>query len=146
MIGDRLDSDIEGANAVGIASLWVATGVNDAYDLARAPKRQRPTYIAADLGALADKQPGVTVDGAKHTCAGWTAEVVNNAVTVKGEGKPYDGLRAILSSVWATVDGPAEPVKPAKAAGRSRRPRPKPAPSADSIALDAALHRVGLDK
>jgi HAD superfamily hydrolase (TIGR01450 family) len=144
MIGDRLDSDIEGANAVGIASLWVATGVHDAYDLARAPKNQRPTYVAAGLGALAEKQPGVTVDGSKHSCAGWTAEIVNNAVSVKGEGEPYDGLRAILSAVWSAVDAPAEPVKTAKATARGRRPRPKPAPTADAIALDAALHRIGL--
>jgi len=71
---------------------------------------------------------------------------VNNAVAVKGEGKPYDGLRAILSAVWTAVDAPTEPAKPAKAAGRTRRPRPKPAPTPDSIAIDAALHRVGLDK
>ncbi|WP_405068362.1 HAD-IIA family hydrolase [Kribbella sp. NBC_01510] len=147
MIGDRLDSDIAGAHAVGIASLWVATGVNDAHDLARAPKDQRPTYIAAGLGALAEKQAGVTVDGARHTCAGWTAEVVNNAVSVKGEGAPYDGLRAILSAVWAAVDAPAKPgPKPAKTAGRTRRPLPKPAPAPGTIAIDAALHRVGLDK
>ncbi|HEY4571788.1 MAG TPA: HAD-IIA family hydrolase [Kribbella sp.] len=146
MIGDRLDSDIAGAHAVGIASLWVATGVNDAYDLARAPKNQRPTYVAEGLSALAEKQPGVTVEGGKHTCEGWTAEVVNNDVTVKGEGKPYDGLRAILSAVWTAVDAPAEPVKPSKTAGRTRRPRPKPAPTADSIALDGALHRIGLAK
>jgi glycerol-1-phosphatase len=144
MIGDRLDSDIEGANAVGIASLWVATGVHDAHDLARAPKEQRPTYIGADLSALAAKQPGVTVDGSRHTCGGWTAEVVNNAVSVKGEGEPYDGLRAILSAVWAAVDASARPSeKAAKSTGR--RPLPKPAPTPGSIAIDAALHRVGLD-
>src|SRR4051794_6010763 len=85
MIGDRLDSDIAGAHAVGIASLWVATGVNDAHDLAAAPKDQRPTYIAPDLSALAQKQPGVEVEGGKHTCAGWTAEVVSGAVAIKGE-------------------------------------------------------------
>ncbi|MEI8411684.1 MULTISPECIES: HAD-IIA family hydrolase [unclassified Kribbella] len=146
MIGDRLDSDIEGANAVGIASLWVATGVHDAHDLARAPKNQRPTYIAADLGALAEKQPGVTVEGSRHTCEGWTAEVANNAVSVKGEGSSYDGLRAILSAVWAAVDAPVKPTaKTAKSAGRGRRPLPKPAPTPGSIAIDAALHRIGLD-
>ncbi len=145
MIGDRLDSDIEGANAVGIASLWVATGVHDAHDLARAPKEQRPTYVGADLSALALKQPGVTVEGPRHTCGGWTAEVVNNAVGVKGEGEPYDGLRAILSAVWAAVDASARPAeKPVKTTGR--RPLPKPAPAPGSIAIDAALHRIGLDK
>ncbi|ADB34436.1 HAD-superfamily hydrolase, subfamily IIA [Kribbella flavida DSM 17836] len=147
MIGDRLDSDIAGAHAVGIASLWVATGVHDAHDLARAPKDQRPTYIAADLGALAQKQPGVKVDGGKHTCAGWTAEVVSGSVAIKGEGEPYDGLRAILSAVWAAVDEPPKPAKTAaKAAGRGRRPLPKPGPALGSIAIDTALHRVGLDK
>jgi glycerol 3-phosphatase-2 len=145
MIGDRLDSDIEGANAVGIASLWVATGVNDARDLAVAPKNLRPTYIAAGLGALADKQAGVTVDGTKHSCAGWTAEVVNSAVAVTGEGAPYDGLKAILSAVWAAADGmPKAEAK--KGAGRGRRPLPKPAPAAASIGIDAALRKVGLGK
>lgn len=147
MIGDRLDSDIAGAHAVGIASLWVATGVHDAHDLARAPKNERPTYIAADLSALGRKQPGVSVDGAKHTCGGWTAEVVNGAVAIKGEGEPYDGLRAILSAVWTATDEPAGKAKPAaKAVGRGRRPLPKPGPALGTIAIDAALHRVGLDK
>jgi HAD superfamily hydrolase (TIGR01450 family) len=147
MIGDRLDSDIAGAHAVGIASLWVATGVHDAHDLARAPKDQRPTYIAPDLSALAQPQPGVQVEGGKHTCGGWTAEVVNGSVTVKGEGEPYDGLRAILSAVWAATDQPAKTTKPtAKSATRGRRPLPKPGPALGSIAIDAALHRVGLDQ
>ncbi|WP_405060896.1 HAD-IIA family hydrolase [Kribbella sp. NBC_01505] len=147
MIGDRLDSDIAGAHAVGIASLWVATGVHDAHDLARAPKNERPTYIAPDLAALAQKQPGVTVDGSKHTCVGWTAEVVNGAVAIKGEGEPYDGLRAILSAVWTATDEPKAPAKTAKSATRSsRRPLPKPAPALGTIAVDAALHRIGLEK
>ncbi|MFI5735532.1 HAD-IIA family hydrolase [Kribbella sp. NPDC051587] len=148
MIGDRLDSDIAGAHAVGIASLWVATGVHDAHDLARAPKNERPTYIAPDLAALGQKQPGVTVDGSKHTCAGWSAEVVNGSVAVKGEGEPYDGLRAILSAVWTATDEPAKPTaKTAKSATRSsRRPLPKPAPALGTIAIDAALHRIGLEK
>ncbi|TDO35591.1 HAD superfamily hydrolase (TIGR01450 family) [Kribbella sp. VKM Ac-2527] len=144
MIGDRLDSDIQGANAVGIASLWVATGVHDAHDLARAPKDQRPTYIAEGLTALLDKQPGVVVEGGKHTCRGWTAEVVNGSAAVKGEGEPYDGLRAILSAVWTAVDEPAKPT--AKSVSRGRRPLPKPTPKPGTIAIDTALHRVGLDK
>jgi ribonucleotide monophosphatase NagD (HAD superfamily) len=65
MIGDRLDSDIEGANAVGNREPVGRDRRQRPYDLARAPKNQRPTYVAAGLGALAEKQPGVTVDGAK---------------------------------------------------------------------------------
>lgn len=144
MIGDRLDSDIAGANAVGIASLWVATGVHDAHDLARAPKDERPTYVAEGLTALLEKQPGVVVEGGKHTCRGWTAEVVNGSAAVKGEGEPYDGLRAILSAVWTAVDEPAKLT--AKSVSRGRRPLPKPTPKPGTIAIDTALHRVGLDK
>jgi HAD superfamily hydrolase (TIGR01450 family) len=142
MIGDRLDSDIAGAHAVGIASLWVATGVNDAHDLAVAPKNQRPTYIAADLGALAEAQPGVEVTGSKHSCDGWTAEVVDGVVTMTGAGKPYDGLRAILSATWQALDEPAKPV--VKTTGR--RPLPKPVASRRKIDIDPALKKVGLGK
>ncbi|HEY0475819.1 MAG TPA: HAD-IIA family hydrolase [Kribbella sp.] len=150
MIGDRLDSDIEGAHNVGIASLWVATGVNDAHDLAAAPKNQRPTYIAAGLGGLLEQHPGVKVVGNKHSCEDWTAEVVDGVVAVTGEGAPYDGLRAILSAVWAAVDGVDRPKTAAKtaakSAGRGRRPLRKPAPAPGSIEIDSALRKVGLVK
>jgi glycerol 3-phosphatase-2 len=142
MIGDRLDSDIAGAHAVGIASLWVATGVNDAHDLASAPKDQRPTYIAADLGALGEAQPGVEVDGRRHTSAGWTAEVVDGRVTMTGDGKPYDGLRAILSATWQAVDEPPRPS--GRTNRRGRRPTPKNVGGAGKIDIDAALKQVGL--
>lgn len=142
MIGDRLDSDIAGAHAVGIASLWVATGVSDAHDLAVAPKNQRPTYIAADLGALAETQPGVEVAGSKHSCEGWTAEVVDGVVTMTGEGKPYDGMRAILSATWQALDEPAKPA--VKTSGR--HPLPKPVANRRKIDIDAALKKVGLGK
>jgi glycerol 3-phosphatase-2 len=140
MIGDRLDSDIAGAYAVGIASLWVATGVNDAHHLAVAPKNQRPTYIAADLGALAEAQPGVEVAGSKHSCEGWNAEVVDGVVTMTGKGEPYDGLRAILSATWQALDEPAKPA--VKISGR--RPLPKPVANRRKIDIDAALKKVGL--
>lgn len=126
MIGDRLDSDIAGAHAVGIASLWVATGVNDAHDLVVAPADQRPTYVAASLAALAQPQPGVEVDGRRHSCGGWTAEVVHDAVEVSGAGESYDGLRAILSAAWQTLDDGDAP-----AAG---------------LESEAALREVGLGK
>ncbi|MDO5504494.1 MAG: HAD-IIA family hydrolase [Actinomycetia bacterium] len=51
-IGDRLDTDIEGANRAGSPSLLVLTGVNTAADAHAAPPRQRPSAIAADLSAL----------------------------------------------------------------------------------------------
>jgi glycerol 3-phosphatase-2 len=52
VVGDRLDTDVEGANRTGCDSLLVLTGVTDAAALLAAPPQQRPTYVAADLGAL----------------------------------------------------------------------------------------------
>lgn len=55
VIGDRIDTDIEGANRAGMDSLLVLTGVvslADLVELAGADPIRRPTYLAADLRAL----------------------------------------------------------------------------------------------
>lgn len=48
-IGDRLDTDIEGANAAGLPSVLVLTGVNDRDDADAAEERQKPTYIEENI-------------------------------------------------------------------------------------------------
>lgn len=67
VVGDRLDTDIAGANAVGLESLLVLTGVSTALDVLRAPEEQRPTYIGAELASLdepaTDARIGLPVDG-----------------------------------------------------------------------------------
>lgn len=52
VVGDRLDTDIEGANAAGYDSLLVLTGVCQPGDLRDLPPEHRPTYVARDLGGL----------------------------------------------------------------------------------------------
>jgi HAD superfamily hydrolase (TIGR01457 family) len=55
VIGDRLDTDIAGARALGWDSLLVLSGVTDREALERS--RERPTYVAEDLSVLLRGSP-----------------------------------------------------------------------------------------
>ena len=64
VIGDRIDTDICGANRAGMDSLLVLTGVcglNDVAALADAAAEHRPTYVAADLRALTGPRESVRI-------------------------------------------------------------------------------------
>ncbi|MEA2521392.1 MAG: hypothetical protein QOI81_1038, partial [Actinomycetota bacterium] len=50
VVGDRLDTDIAGADGLGWDSLLVLTGVASRRDLG--PEGPQPTFVAEDLGAL----------------------------------------------------------------------------------------------
>ncbi|WP_051026873.1 HAD-IIA family hydrolase [Nocardia higoensis] len=52
VVGDRLDTDIEGADRVALDSLLVLTGVSTLEELAVAGPRRVPTYVAHSLDAL----------------------------------------------------------------------------------------------
>jgi HAD superfamily hydrolase (TIGR01450 family) len=52
VVGDRLDTDIEGANRAGFDSLLVLTGVSTADEMRAAPSERRPTYVAPDVSGL----------------------------------------------------------------------------------------------
>jgi ribonucleotide monophosphatase NagD (HAD superfamily) len=52
VVGDRLDTDIEGANRAGMDSLLVLTGVSDQAQARTAARGRRPTFLGADLAAL----------------------------------------------------------------------------------------------
>ena len=52
VVGDRLDTDIEGAVNTGYDSLLVMTGVTGLEELVSAPEGLRPTYVSADLAGL----------------------------------------------------------------------------------------------
>jgi ribonucleotide monophosphatase NagD (HAD superfamily) len=76
-VGDRLDTDIEGAHVAGIDSLFVLSGSHGSDDLLAAPPEQRPTYVAADISGLLHPPVG-TGDGPldelwRSAAAAWQA-------------------------------------------------------------------------
>ncbi|MGW1077645.1 HAD-IIA family hydrolase [Streptomyces sp. NPDC002537] len=103
VVGDRLDTDIEGAYAGGVDSLLVLTGVTTAAELLAAAPEHRPTYVARDLRGLLEAQPSVDpVDGG-FRCGGWTASVAGDELSLAGSGEPVDGLRALCGAAWAAA-------------------------------------------
>ncbi|WP_156721726.1 HAD hydrolase-like protein [Streptomyces apocyni] len=100
VVGDRLDTDIEGAFNGGVDSLLVLTGVTDAGQLLAARPEHRPTYVDADLRGMLTGQPEVSVAGDGFGCGGWTAVVRDDALVLDGDGAVMDGLRALCAAAW----------------------------------------------
>lgn len=112
VVGDRLDTDIAGANAAGLPSLLVLTGVSTAADLLRARTSERPTYLAADLRSLTAPADALRIG--RHPA--WRIELDSAAVTVHSTGDdPGDAVsvvRATAHAVWnAGIDGRAVTVR-----------------------------------
>ncbi|WKK22614.1 HAD-IIA family hydrolase [Streptomyces olivoreticuli] len=103
VVGDRLDTDIEGAHVGGVDSLLVLTGVTTAAQLLAAPPEHRPTYVAEDLRGLLVAQPGVDAVDGGFRCEGWTASVAGSELVLTGSGEPVDGLRALCGAAWSAA-------------------------------------------
>ncbi|MFJ9997200.1 HAD hydrolase-like protein [Streptomyces werraensis] len=103
VVGDRLDTDIEGAFNGGVDSLLVLTGVTDGAQVVAAPPQHRPTYVDADLRGLLTGQPEVVEDGGAFRCGGWTAAAGAGRLELDGDGAPVDGLRALCAAAWTAA-------------------------------------------
>jgi glycerol-1-phosphatase len=110
VVGDRLDTDIEGAVNAGYDSLLVMTGVTGLEELAAAPEKLRPTYVSADLSGLGTDQPEPERgDGGWH-CGGWQARADGGRLEVSGDGDVDDWWRVVASASWDRLDTSGEPV------------------------------------
>lgn len=105
-VGDRIDTDIMGANRAGMPSLLVFTGAHGKRDLLEAGPGDRPSYIGADLRALLEPPLVVAQHGHAWHCAAAVAQIENGVIALTGEfseeAGQLAGLWALANLVWTT--------------------------------------------
>ncbi|WP_344886022.1 HAD-IIA family hydrolase [Allokutzneria multivorans] len=125
VVGDRLDTDIEGAATAGMDSLLVLTGVATPASLLAAPAHQRPRYVSAGLeGLLAP-----TADSEISGPSGWKSTVDGSRLVLAHDGgseHDLSALRSLCAAWWENGSGTPKVV-------------------AADHAAEAALRRLALD-
>ena len=100
-VGDRLDTDVVGANKAGLGSALVMTGVTTRKELLAAKSDSRPKYI---LGTLKDllsdyRTPSKTKRGYKLGEA--EVELLGEKIVVSfGDPQSLDALKAACLTIW----------------------------------------------
>ena len=104
VVGDRLDTDIQGAVAAGMPSLLVLTGVTDLAAAFTAPPQARPTFVAPDLRwLLRPLTLAHPVDGG-FRAADSIAEIERGRIRLVVGTDPVCALQALLALVWSQTD------------------------------------------
>ncbi len=101
MVGDRLDTDILGANRAGIPSALVLTGIDQAKQVLAAVPQERPTYLLEDLRGLHEPYPQ-TVQRDGVTIVGSAAVRRDGHVLTLERGEGIDLLRAGAAAIWTS--------------------------------------------
>ncbi|AKU65899.1 hydrolase [Schaalia meyeri] len=118
-VGDRLETDIMGAVAAGVPAMHVLTGVHQARDVIRAPRGQRPSYLAIDMRGLLEAHPAPK----HHRDGTWTCGVSQVAKATRSGALTLDDVeltepvtvsidsyRALAAAAWEYADGAGTPV------------------------------------
>ncbi|MFC7457742.1 HAD-IIA family hydrolase [Brachybacterium sp. GCM10030267] len=102
IVGDRLDTDIEGAVRAGMDSLLVLTGVDGIESALRADPVRRPTFILPDLSELHAPFPLPVVDGDRARCGAVSAAWGEDGdIILRGDSEDPRVLRAVLALLGA---------------------------------------------
>jgi len=108
VIGDRLDTDILGANRAGIPSIMVLTGIDKARQVLAAAPEERPHFLLEDLRGLAEPYPtieaGEDSDGSIVTRVGDAiVRRHDTKLIVEQAGSSHINLiRAGAAAVWTS--------------------------------------------
>jgi HAD superfamily hydrolase (TIGR01457 family) len=100
-IGDRIDTDIRGANRAGIDSVLVMTGISSRKEVLGVKKEDRPVFIIGTMAELLSDydQPKKTRHG--FACKGVEVELLGNKVLVtQGDPGSVGALRAACAVIY----------------------------------------------
>lgn len=101
MVGDRIDTDIRGANTAGMDSAVVLTGIATRKELIGAKPEDRPTFIFQDLRGLFLEYPKSKKTRRGIKCNKSEVEMIGNKVVlVHGDPSSIDTLRAATELIW----------------------------------------------
>lgn len=102
-LGDRLDTDILGANRAGIASALVLTGIDRPKHVLAAPSGSQPTFILGDLRELHEPYPEAKVHDGVVSVRAARVRVDGPDVQILDAGEnPIDLVRAGAKAIWDT--------------------------------------------
>jgi HAD superfamily hydrolase (TIGR01450 family) len=104
VVGDRLDTDIEGAHNASLDSLLVLTGVTGAEELVSATPDRRPSYISLGLEGLGLPHPAPDERGGAFELGGWRAVAEHGTVKIDGDGEVVDWWRVLAAAAWRHLD------------------------------------------
>jgi glycerol 3-phosphatase-2 len=104
-VGDRLDTDIAGANAAGMPAALVLTGIDGPKQLFAAPERARPAYVLDDLRGLLEPYPETRQRGGAVQVGDAAVRLRDRRLEVVRDGAPLDRLRAAAQAVWSAEAG-----------------------------------------
>jgi len=102
-VGDRIDTDIRGANRAKLDSVLVMTGIATRKEVLGAKPDDRPTYIVGTMAELLKPydEPKKTKHG--YSCLGAEVELLGNKVMVThGDPKSLGALRAATAVIWGS--------------------------------------------
>jgi len=126
-VGDRLDTDIEGAARAGLPSLLVLTGVTDIARLLAARPGERPDYLGVDLGALTQAPSPTGGPGGPRRAGEWwgvgpaRASALGGVLRIHRDGSGWlPALQSACAATWA-APGPVDFTAAAHALEAARR-------------------------